>query len=89
MGLEPITHLNYTDGVRMEFGNGEIAHFRPSGNADEFRIYAVADTQERADFIAEAAIGSDGILRRMAADLVDGGGFEPPTPALRTPCSPN
>ncbi|SPE27636.1 putative Mannose-6-phosphate isomerase [Candidatus Sulfopaludibacter sp. SbA6] len=67
VGSGRITHLNYTDGVRMEFGNGDIAHFRPSGNADEFRIYAVADTQERADFIAEAATGSDGVLRRMAS----------------------
>jgi phosphomannomutase len=64
-----VVHLNYTDGVRIEFGNGEIAHFRPSGNADEFRIYAVADSQERADSITEAATASDGILRRMAADL--------------------
>ena len=73
LGSGPITHLNYTDGVRIEFENGDIAHFRPSGNADEFRIYAVADSQERADCIADAATRSDGILRRMAKDLGVGG----------------
>jgi len=64
-GFGPIAHINYTDGVRIEFGNGDIAHFRPSGNADELRIYAVADTQERADGIAERATADGGILRRM------------------------
>jgi len=43
-----------------------VAHLRPSGNADEFRIYAVAGTQERADQIAEmGAREPDGIIRRM------------------------
>ena len=41
--------MDYTDGVRILFANGEVAHVRPSGNADELRIYAVADTQRRAD----------------------------------------
>ena len=38
-------HVDYTDGVRVLFDNGDVAHVRPSGNADELRIYAVADTQ--------------------------------------------
>jgi len=43
-----------------------VAHIRPSGNADELRIYAVADTQERADAIAAMSVAEpDGILRRM------------------------
>jgi phosphomannomutase len=43
-----------------------VAHVRPSGNADELRIYAVADDQARADAIARAAVAEpDGILRRM------------------------
>ena len=66
LGAGRIVRLNYTDGVRMEFANGEIAHFRPSGNADEFRIYAVADSQERAEWIAELATVDEGILRKMA-----------------------
>ena len=66
LGFGAIARLNYVDGVRVVFGNGDVAHFRPSGNADEFRIYAVADTQERADAITRAAVAEpDGILRRM------------------------
>ena len=41
-----------TDGIRVLFDNGDVAHVRPSGNADELRIYSVADTQIRADEIA-------------------------------------
>jgi len=66
MGFGPIMRLNYTDGVRILFGNGDVAHFRPSGNADEVRIYAVADTQARANVIAElGGAEPDGILRMM------------------------
>ena len=58
--------------MRLWFGNGDIAHFRPSDNADELRIYAVADTAERAQAIASLGVAEpDGILRRLekAADL--------------------
>ena len=65
-GFEPITSLDYTDGVRITFRNGDIAHIRPSGNADELRIYGVADTQARADAIAAMGVGEPyGTLRRM------------------------
>lgn len=65
-GFGPIVRLNYTDGVRIIFANGDVAHVRPSGNADELRIYAVADTQERADAIAAMGVAEpNGILRRM------------------------
>ncbi len=40
--------LDYTDGIRILFDNGEISHLRPSGNAPEFRNYAIADSQDRA-----------------------------------------
>jgi len=66
LGFGTIVRLNYTDGVRVIFSNGDVAHFRPSGNADELRIYAVADTQARADAIAETGVAEpDGILRKM------------------------
>jgi phosphomannomutase len=69
-GFAPIARLNYIDGVRIYFANGEVAHLRPSGNADELRIYAVADEQTRADEIAAKAIAEpDGIFRRMAGSL--------------------
>ena len=66
MGFRTIVRLNYTDGVRIVFSNGDVAHFRPSGNADELRLYAVADTQTRANAIAEVGVAEpDGILRKM------------------------
>jgi phosphomannomutase len=69
-GFGRITRLNYTDGVRIYFDNGDVAHLRPSGNAEELRIYAVADTQARADAIARLGVAEpDGILRRLAASL--------------------
>jgi phosphomannomutase len=71
-GFGPIARLNYTDGVRIRFGNGDIAHFRPSGNADEFRIYAVADSPDRAGAIVDMATGSNGILRQMVNQLEGG-----------------
>ncbi len=68
LGFDRISAIDYTDGVRVYFVNGEVAHVRPSGNADELRIYAVADTQERADSIVAAGITEpDGILRRILA----------------------
>lgn len=71
LGFGDIRRINYIDGVRLYFGNGDIAHFRPSGNADELRIYAVADTPERAEAIARLGVAEpDGILHRLekAAD---------------------
>jgi len=43
-----ITETDYTDGVRIVFSNNDVIHFRPSGNAPEFRCYANAATPERA-----------------------------------------
>jgi phosphomannomutase len=65
-GFGPIIRFDYTDGVRIYFGNGDVAHFRPSGNADEFRIYAVAGSQERADRIVSMGVEEpDGLLRQL------------------------
>lgn len=50
-GFTPIVRLNYLDGVRITFQNGEVVHLRPSGNAAEFRFYAEADTPGRAQAI--------------------------------------
>jgi phosphomannomutase len=72
LGFAGITQVDYTDGVRILFANGEVAHVRPSGNADELRIYAVADTQSRADAIAAMGVAEPaGILRKMEK-AVDG-----------------
>ncbi|KAF7164607.1 hypothetical protein CNMCM5623_009064 [Aspergillus felis] len=65
-GFSSISRIDYTDGVRIIFQNGDVAHFRPSGNADELRIYAVADTQERADQIAAEGVAEpEGLLRKL------------------------
>jgi len=66
MGFGRIARVDYTDGIRVVFDNGDVAHVRPSGNADELRIYTVADTQARADAIAAMGIAEpNGILRSM------------------------
>ncbi|KPI36852.1 Phosphomannomutase [Cyphellophora attinorum] len=65
-GFSEISRIDYTDGLRLIFENGDVAHVRPSGNADELRIYAVADTQARADEIVEMGIKQpDGLLRLL------------------------
>jgi phosphomannomutase len=44
----PVAEMDNTDGLRVTFSSGEIAHLRPSGNAPELRAYTEADTAERA-----------------------------------------
>jgi phosphomannomutase len=61
-GFSEITRLNYVDGVRISFETGEVAHLRPSGNADEFRVYAVADNAARSAAITAACLAPNGIL---------------------------
>jgi phosphomannomutase len=39
-----ITEQDETDGLRLTFADGQIVHFRPSGNAPEFRCYAEAES---------------------------------------------
>lgn len=43
-----VSRTDETDGLRILFDNGEIVHFRPSGNAPELRCYAEAGTPQRA-----------------------------------------
>ncbi|WP_295443224.1 phosphomannomutase [uncultured Thiodictyon sp.] len=44
----PVAGLDDTDGLRITFASGEIAHLRPSGNAPELRAYTEADSPARA-----------------------------------------
>jgi len=70
-GFGLLERVNYVDGVRAFFAGGDIAHLRPSGNAPQLRIYAVSSSQQRADEIVALAIDEpDGLLRRMARELV-------------------
>ncbi|KAJ6111852.1 hypothetical protein N7523_007913 [Penicillium sp. IBT 18751x] len=65
-GFSAISRINFTDGVRMIFAGGDVAHIRPSGNADELRIYAVSSSRERTDAIIRMGIAEpDGLLRRL------------------------
>ena len=50
------TSLDQTDGLRITLNNGEIIHFRPSGNAPELRCYAEATSQARAEWLAREAL---------------------------------
>jgi phosphomannomutase len=68
-GFGSVSRIETIDGVRIYFDNGDIAHLRPSGNAPQFRIYTVSDTQARADQMVELAVKNDGILRRMEREL--------------------
>jgi phosphomannomutase len=43
-----IASVDLTDGLRVDFESGDVVHLRPSGNAPEFRIYAQAETENRA-----------------------------------------
>ena len=43
-----VVAVDNTDGVRVTFDSGEVAHLRPSGNAPELRCYNEADSEERA-----------------------------------------
>ncbi len=44
----PVVAVDHTDGLRITFASGEIAHLRPSGNAPELRAYTEAASAERA-----------------------------------------
>jgi mannose-6-phosphate isomerase class I len=69
-GFDDVVRINTIDGVRIYFRNGDIAHIRPSGNAPQLRIYAVANTQTRADNIVEMGLREpDGILRKLEAEV--------------------
>lgn len=71
-GFGDINTVNFLDGMRITFSSGEVVHIRPSGNADELRVYAVADTQQRADEIAVRAIAEpEGILRRLECAVMN------------------
>ncbi|MGN6734312.1 MAG: phosphomannomutase [Candidatus Binatia bacterium] len=66
LGFGEIVRLNVLDGVRIYFRNSDIVHIRPSGNAPQLRIYAVSDSQARADEIVSLAVREpDGVLRQL------------------------
>ncbi len=63
-GFGKVKSIDYTDGIKIFFDNGEISHLRPSGNAPEFRNYAIADSQGRAREMVR--IGIEKVMPRLA-----------------------
>lgn len=68
-GFAALIRMNLVDGIRMTFANQDVAHIRPSGNAPQLRIYATANSQERADEIVRLSLADNGVLRAMEADI--------------------
>lgn len=64
--------LDQTDGLRIFLSDGDVVHFRPSGNAPELRCYAESSTQERAGELVREG------LRRFRL-LAERSGAEPAT----------
>ncbi len=62
--LAAIAETDRTDGVRLTLAEGRILHFRPSGNAPEFRCYAEAETPEEAVRLRDEALAA---LARLIA----------------------
>ena len=48
--------IDTTDGLRISLMNGDIIHFRPSGNAPELRCYAESDSLEQAQYLVNHAL---------------------------------
>jgi len=55
--LGTIARWDMIDGLRIELNDGDIIHFRASGNAPELRCYSEAAEQQRADAILKWGLG--------------------------------
>jgi mannose-6-phosphate isomerase class I len=65
-GFSPVAWVNWLDGLRVGFADGRIAHLRASGNAPELRLYAVADSPDGADRLAEHVLQGGALVRLEA-----------------------
>ncbi|WP_376877883.1 phosphomannomutase [Albirhodobacter sp. R86504] len=52
-----ISRVDLTDGLRVDFEQGDVVHLRPSGNAPEFRIYAQSGSETRAKSLTDTVRG--------------------------------
>jgi phosphomannomutase len=65
-GFADIVSIDYTDGARIQFAGGDIVHIRPSGNADELRVYTVSDSPRRAEAMVISSLAEPaGTLRQL------------------------
>lgn len=68
-GFGAIARIEFLDGMRALFDNRDVVHIRPSGNAPQLRVYALADSEERARAIVAMAIREpDGVLHSLLAE---------------------
>ncbi|MBK8575783.1 MAG: mannose-6-phosphate isomerase, class I [Elusimicrobia bacterium] len=64
-----IAKINVRDGIQVHFNNGEIGHFRPSGNASQLRLYVYTPgSKGRKDNILKVAYAS---LLKEFKDFID------------------
>lgn len=66
--------INVCDGCRFGTDRGEILHLRPSGNAPEQRVYAVADSQDRAIELVDKVVCAGGVIAQLRQELEQGAG---------------
>jgi phosphomannomutase len=64
-----VESMDHTDGARITFDNGRVVHFRPSGNAPEFRCYTEAETVQAARTTNDKAL--EIIETRIRPDLAE------------------
>lgn len=57
-GVRQIQSLDQTDGLRMQFVDGDIVHLRPSGNAPELRCYAESTGQAAAQELVQVILNA-------------------------------
>ncbi len=60
-----IRRIDYLDGIRVHFTNEEVVHLRPSGNAPQLRVYALASSEARVKHLVRLSAGPAGIATRM------------------------
>ncbi|GLQ54958.1 phosphomannomutase [Devosia nitrariae] len=56
-GIGRVTDVDTTDGVRLTLAQGEIIHYRASGNAPELRCYVEAEAAERTAELLAIGLG--------------------------------
>lgn len=67
-----IEKINFLEGLRIHLSNGEFIYIRASGNACQFRCYAEAKTEERANELVNRAISPNrGVLVKLINDFID------------------
>lgn len=57
-GARQLQSLDQTDGLRMQFADGDIVHLRPSGNAPELRCYAESTEQAAAQELVQVILNA-------------------------------